>query len=145
MSRELTDTSAHDLHYGFRCRRVIAPSLEAHAGAVPSRRRFSDMSNFGHLSARIPIGRCDRRALVGLQAIREISGLMGFFENVWRHALRQRAVSQRSFWLVTDGSHQPISKSSLARVFRDPFGDKNGGHPLRTFLLGGYQRRSQPH
>ena len=62
MTRELTDTSAHDLHYGFRCRRVIAPSLEAHAGAVPSRRRFSDMSNFGHLSARIPIGRCDRRA-----------------------------------------------------------------------------------
>ena len=42
---------------------------------------------------------------------------MGFFENVWRHALRQRAVSQRSFWLVTDGSHQPISKSSLARVW----------------------------
>ncbi len=32
MSRELTDNSAHDLHYGFRRRRVIAPSLEAHAG-----------------------------------------------------------------------------------------------------------------
>lgn len=37
---------------------------------------------------------------------------MEFSEDVWPRALRWRAVSQRSFWLVTDACHQPISNSS---------------------------------
>ena len=46
-------------------------------------------SDVARISKCAHFGRCDRRALVGLQSLREIGGLMGFSANVWPQTLHR--------------------------------------------------------